>query len=216
MPDWRFFDDNQPYQPIIDDMNAYVQSIQNGSADEAVWVLSHQAVYTGGTSATAGDILAKSTIPFIETGRGGQWTYHGPGMRIVYPMLDLNKRKQDVRLYVHTLEAWIIDVLACFAVSGERRDGLPGVWVKRDDNTGYDKIAALGVRVSKWVSAHGFAINLCPDLTAFDAIIACGVSDSGTTSLAALGLDIAPAELDMAIQDCFSAHFGKHAAMGLS
>ena len=219
MPDWQIFDTPLAYQPTIEAMGVHVRNMQSQQADEAVWILSHQAVYTGGTSATSADIIGTSDIPFIETGRGGQWTYHDEGMRIVYPMLDLNQRTADLRLYVHSLEAWVIDILACFAVRGERRHGLPGVWVRREgDGTlgQYDKIAALGVRVSKWVSAHGFSINLAPDLTAFDMIVPCGVSDAGTTSLAALGQDISQAELDMAIKDCYKAHFGQDGVMGRS
>lgn len=216
MPDWQIFDKPLAYEPTISAMSAHVKAMQKNEADEAIWILSHQAVYTGGTSAEASDIIGMTDIPFVETGRGGQWTYHDEGMRIVYPMLDLNKRSQDVRLYVHCLEAWIIDILDCFAIKGERRDGLPGVWVRRTGSGElgqFDKIAALGVRVSKWVSAHGFAINLAPNLQAFETIIPCGVTDAGTTSLAELGHDIAQAELDMAIQDCFSAHFGANGQM---
>lgn len=218
MPSWQIFDTPLAYQPTISAMSAHVKAMQAGTADEAIWLLSHEAVYTGGTSATNADIIGQSDIPFIETGRGGQWTYHDAGMRIVYPMLDLNRRTADLRLYVHCLEAWVIDTLACFAIKGERRDGLPGVWVRRETATepqSYDKIAALGVRVSKWISAHGFSINLAPDLSAFDAIVPCGVSDAGTTSLAALGYDISQAELDMAIKDCYAHHFGPKGAMGL-
>ena len=217
MPNWQIFDTPLAYQPTIDAMSHHVSNVQSQQADEAIWILSHQAVYTGGTSASDSDIIGTSNIPFIETGRGGQWTYHDEGMRIVYPILDLNQRTADLRLYVHSLEAWIIDILACFAVKGERREGLPGVWVRRE-GTGklghYDKIAALGVRVSKWISAHGFSINLAPDLTAFDKIVPCGVSDGGTTSLAALGQDISQAELDMAIKDCYGTHFGPDGVMG--
>lgn len=216
MPHWEIFDTPLAYRPTIEAMQAHVKDIQQANGDEAIWVLSHEAVYTGGTSASETDILSRPDIPFIETGRGGQWTYHDEGMRIVYPMLDLNRRQTDLRLYVHTLEAWIIDILACFAIKGERRDGLPGVWVAKEGHQGgYDKIAALGVRVSKWVSAHGFAINLHPDLSAFDAIVPCGVTDSGTTSFAELGQEISQAELDMAIKDCFPRHFGKDGVMGL-
>ena len=226
MPQWQFFDDLQPYLPMIEAMNRHVEQIKQQQADEAVWVLSHEAVYTGGTSATDEDILTPSntqnSIPFIETGRGGQWTYHGPGIRIAYPLLDLNHRQADLRLYVHTLEAWVIDILACFGIDGHRRDGLPGVWVKHklisSDQEApvirYSKIAALGVRVSKWVTAHGFAINLNPDLSAFEDIVPCGVSDAGVTSFAELGLDVSMAELDMAIKDCFKTHFGTGSVMG--
>lgn len=225
MPQWQFFDDLQSYVPTIEAMNRHVEKMKQSQTDEAVWVLSHEAVYTGGTSATDEDILKPATkqkpVPFIETGRGGQWTYHGPGIRIVYPLLNLNERQQDVRLYVHSLEAWVIDILACFGIEGHRRDGLPGVWVKEtippqdtdSPQISYHKIAALGVRVSKWVTAHGFAINLNPDLTAFEDIVPCGVSDAGVTSFAELGLDISQAELDMAIKDCFHAHFGKGSTM---
>ena len=216
MPHWEIFDTPLAYRPTIEAMKAHVEDIQQSKSDESIWVLSHEAVYTGGTSAHDTDILSKPDIPFIETGRGGQWTYHDEGMRIVYPLLNLNKRQPDLRLYVHTLEAWIIDILACFSIHGVRRDGLPGVWVSRGTpRDGYDKIAALGVRVSKWVSAHGFAINLNPDLSAFDAIIPCGVTDSGTTSFAELGHDVSQAELDMAIKDCFHQHFGKGGIMEL-
>ena len=225
MPHWQFFDDLQPYVPTIEAMNKHVEKLKQQQTDEAVWVLSHEAVYTGGTSATDDDILnpamRQSAVPFIETGRGGQWTYHGPGIRIAYPLLDLNNRQQDVRLYVHTLEAWVIDILACFSIEGHRREGLPGVWVKEVTQPQneesplirYNKIAALGVRVSKWVTAHGFAINLNPDLSAFNDIVPCGVSDAGVTSFAELGMDVSTAELDMAIKDCFNAHFGKGAVM---
>lgn len=225
MPHWQFFDDLQPYAPTLEAMNRHVENMKQGQAEEAVWVLSHEAVYTGGTSATDEDILkpeaCQKAVPFIETGRGGQWTYHGPGIRIAYPMLDLNNRQQDVRLYVYSLEAWVIDILACFGIEGHRRDGLPGVWVKETTPPQgvdsplirYNKIAALGVRVSKWVTAHGFAINLNPDLTAFDHIVPCGVSDAGVTSFAELGIDVSLAELDMAIKDCFKTHFGKNAVM---
>ena len=212
MPIWNIFETPLEYEPTIQAMNMHVKAMQEGTEKEAIWLLSHDAVYTGGTSARDSDILQKTDIPFIETGRGGQWTYHDEGMRIVYPLLDLNKRQPDLRLYVHTLEAWIIDILECFSIKGERRDGLPGVWVYRDGQ--HDKIAALGVRVSKWVSAHGFAINLSPNLTAFDAIVPCGVNDGGTTSLSDLGHNISQAELDMAIKDRFSAHFGDNAIMG--
>ena len=212
MPVWNIFETPLEYESTIQAMNMHVKAMQEGSEQEAIWLLSHDAVYTGGTSARDSDILQKTNIPFIETGRGGQWTYHDEGMRIVYPLLDLNKRQPDLRLYVHTLEAWIIDILECFSIKGERRDGLPGVWVRRDGR--HDKIAALGVRVSKWVSAHGFAINLSPNLTAFDAIVPCGVNDGGTTSLSDLGHNVSQAELDMAIKDCFYAHFGDSAIMG--
>ncbi|MGC6516526.1 MAG: lipoyl(octanoyl) transferase LipB [Candidatus Puniceispirillaceae bacterium] len=217
MPQWQIFDTPRLYKPTIEDMEIHVKQMQSGKMDEAIWILSHEPVYTGGSSATDADIIGSSDIPFVPTGRGGQWTYHDEGMRIIYPMLDLQKRGTDLRLYVHTLEAWIIDVLACFSIKGERREGLPGVWVRRPGpQVNYDKIAALGVRISKWVTYHGFSINIDPDLSAFEAIVPCGVSDSGTTSFAALGQEISQPELDMAIKDCFSRHFGKGTKMGRS
>lgn len=215
---WHIRSPLQPYEVILADMQSDVRAIQTTDAPEAVWMFEHKAVFTGGTSAQDKDLLSPGNIPTIHTGRGGEWTYHGPGQLVVWPLLRLSERGQDLRAYIRGLEGWIIDVLACFGVSGERREGLPGVWIRRGDigtPDRLDKIAAIGVRISKWVSMHGFAINLEPDLAAFDQIIPCGVTDGGTTSFADLGLLVSRAELEMAVQDCFSAHFGAGTGLGL-
>ncbi len=180
--------------------------IAEGSSDEMVCILEHQAVYTGGTSATEKDLINTGKIPRYFTGRGGQWTYHGPGQRVYWPLIDLSRRQKDVRKYVYHLESWIIETLNCFSIKGQRRDGLPGVWVKRIDINQpdrVDKIAALGVRISKWVTMHGIAINVDPDLSAFDGIVPCGVKDSSVTSFADLGHKVSLSELDLAAKKCF-------------
>ena len=184
--------------------------IAEGTSEELVWMLEHQPVYTGGTSAKESDLINSGTIPSHLTGRGGQWTYHGPGQRVYWPMLNLSKRERDVRKYVYNLEAWIIDVLASFSIKGERREGLPGVWVRRSDINKpdkIDKIAAIGVRISKWVTMHGVAINLNPDLSAYDGIIPCGVKDGGVTSFSDLGRVISMEELDIAAKISFKKVF---------
>ena len=211
-----------PYQAAVDHMQAAHEAVRQGQSAEQIFILSHPPVYTAGTSAKPEEMLAAEAVraagsEIIETGRGGEWTWHGPGQRVVWPVLRLDRRGQDIRAYVHALEGWVIDVLACFGVMGCRRQGLPGVWVARNDigmADRLDKIAALGVRVSKWTSQHGFALNLDPDLSAYDAIIPCGVTDGGVTSLADLGLMVSEAELDMAIKDCFDAHFGPQSPLG--
>ena len=184
--------------------------IAEGTSDEMVWMLEHPPVYTGGTSAKNSDLINIGAIPTHLTGRGGQWTYHGPGQRVYWPMLDLSKREKDVRKYVCNLEAWIIDILANFSIEGQRREGLPGVWVERADiNHPYQmhKIAAVGVRISKWVTMHGVAINLDPDLRAFEGIIPCGVTDGGVTSFSDLGHVVSIEELDIAAQISFESFF---------
>lgn len=208
-PRWRVFAGLQPYVPVIEAMAAHNAAIRTDGAPEAVWLLEHEAVYTGGTSARDDDLLAPGAIPVQRTGRGGQWTYHGPGQRVAYVMLDLAARGSDIRAYVGALEGWVIDVMAGFGIIGIRRDGLPGIWVETSNSrAGYDKIAAIGVRVSRWVSWHGMAINLAPDLAAFDAIIPCGVVDAGVTSLHALGYGISFDQLDDALRAHFDTHFG--------
>ena len=200
----------QPYLPIVESMGAHNAAIRADNASEAVWLLEHAAVYTGGTSARDADLLLLDpAIPTHRTGRGGQWTYHGPGQRIAYVMLDLAARGGDIRAYVHALEGWIIDIIAVFGVTGTRRAGLPGIWVQTGNSvSGYDKIAAIGVRVSRWVTWHGIAINLAPDLAAFDAIVPCGVTDAGVTSLHALGHKVTYDQLDDAMRAHFDTHFG--------
>ena len=204
-PVFRTFDGPQAYAPTIEAMAAHAADIRAGSAGEQVWLLEHAPVLTGGTSAQDSDLVNIGGIDVHRSGRGGQWTWHGPGQRVAYVMLDLAARSPDVRAYVQALEAWIIDTLASFGVSGQRRDGHPGIWVAGDGQL--DKIAAIGVRISRWVSWHGLAINLDPELAAFDAIVPCGVRDGGVTSLAALGVQISMPQLDQRLQARFHDFF---------
>ena len=194
-----------PYQETVIAMAAHAAAIRNGSADEEVWLLEHKSVLTGGTSSRAEGLVNPGGIPVHRTGRGGQWTWHGPGQRVAYVMLDLQRRQPDVRAYVHALEGWIIDVLGSFGIDGQRRDGHPGIWVDGDGRM--DKVAAIGVRISRWVTWHGIAVNLNPSMDGFGAIIPCGVRDGGVTSLRRLGLDIDMAALDAALTDSFAAYF---------
>jgi lipoyl(octanoyl) transferase len=204
-PAFRTFDRQQAYAPTIEAMAAHAAGIRAGTTDEEVWLLEHAPVLTGGTSAQDIDLVDTGGIDVHRSGRGGQWTWHGPGQRVAYVMLDLGARNPDVRAYVQALEAWIIDTLASFGVTGQRRDGHPGIWVAGDGQL--DKIAAIGVRISRWVSWHGIAINLDPDLSAFDRIVPCGVRDGGVTSLAAQGITCDMAQLDTALAACFERHF---------
>ena len=200
-----------PYPDALIALDTVLEAVKDGHGPETIMLLEHPPLYTGGTSAKQKHLLKATNIETFSTGRGGQWTYHGPGQRIIWPVLDLRRRRQDVRLYVHQLEGWMIDILSEFGVYGVRRTGLPGIWVKRPDiglPFRLDKIAAIGIRISRWVTSHGMSINLDPNLSHYDGIVPCGVIDGGITSLADLGLIISQAELDMAIQDCFSAHFG--------
>jgi lipoyl(octanoyl) transferase len=208
-PVFRRFDGLQPYEPIVTAMADHVAAIRQDGADEEVWLLEHAPVLTGGTSAQDSDLVDTSNIAVHRSGRGGQWTFHGPGQRVAYVMLDLGARAPDVRAYVHALESWIIDVLDGFGIAGQRRPGHPGIWV--NGNGQLDKIAAIGVRISRWVSWHGIAINLDPDLSAFDRIIPCGVRDGGVTSMAAQGVACDMAALDAALQTCFASRFAASA-----
>ena len=210
-PSFRRLAGRAPYAETVSAMQTHATAIRNGSADEEVWLVEHDPVLTGGTSANTDDLINPGSIPVHETGRGGQWTYHGPGQRVAYVILDLQRRQPDVRAYVHALEGWLIDSLAEFGITGQRRDGLPGIWVATSDgsenHSGMDKIAAIGVRISRWVTWHGVAINLDPDLAAFDTIVPCGVRDGGVTSLAKLGVKTDMDELDRVLQSTFAAHF---------
>jgi lipoyl(octanoyl) transferase len=209
--EWRISDAAVPYLEAIAAMEARVEAIAAGEAPELVWLLEHPPLYTSGTSGKAGDLLAPR-FPMFATGRGGQLTYHGPGQRVAYVMLDLKRRRPDVRAYVAGLEAWIIATLAAFNVRGERREDRVGVWVKRPGKgVGFeDKIAAIGVRMRRWVSFHGISINVEPDLTHFEAIVPCGVADPryGVTSLADLGHPVSMAEVDIALRQAFVEVFG--------
>ena len=203
--DLRTLEGLAPYEETVTAMAAHAAAILNGGAGEEVWLLEHHSVLTGGTSSRPEDLVNPGGIPVHRTGRGGQWTWHGPGQRVAYVMLDLQRRNPDVRAYVHALEGWIIDVLASFGIDGRRRDGHPGIWVDGDGRM--DKVAAIGVRISRWVTWHGIAVNLDPSMDGFGAIIPCGVRDGGVTSLRRLGLDIDMATLDAALTDSFAAHF---------
>ena len=204
-PVFRTLEGLAPYEEIVTAMAAHAAAIRNGGAGEEVWLLEHHSVLTGGTSSKPEDLVNPGDIPVHRTGRGGQWTWHGPGQRVAYVMLDLQRRNPDVRAYVHALEGWIIDVLASFGIDGRRRDGHPGIWVDGDGRM--DKVAAIGVRISRWVTWHGIAVNLDPSMDGFGTIIPCGVRDGGVTSLRRLGLDIDMATLDAALTDSFAAHF---------
>jgi lipoyl(octanoyl) transferase len=209
--EWRISDQPVPYPEAIAVMESRVAAIAAGNAPELVWLLEHPPLYTSGTSGNAGDLL-EPRFPLFSTGRGGQLTYHGPGQRVAYVMLDLKRRKPDVRAYVAGLEAWIIRTLAAFNVRGERREDRVGVWVSRPDKgAGFeDKIAAIGVRLRRWVSFHGISINVEPDLSHFDAIVPCGVVDPryGVTSLADLGHPASMMDVDIALRQAFAEVFG--------
>jgi len=209
--EWRVTDSLVDYEEALAVMEARAAAIADGTAPELVWLLEHPPLYTSGTSAKASD-LVDARFPVFATGRGGQFTYHGPGQRVVYLMLDLKRRRPDVRAYVASLEQLIIATLAAFNVRGERREDRVGVWVKRPDKgEGYeDKIAAIGVRLKRWVSMHGIAINVEPELAHFTGIVPCGVEDSryGVTSLADLGLPVTMQDVDVALRQAFEGVFG--------
>lgn len=210
---WVVSDVLVPYPSALAAMRERAAAIAEGRAGEAVWLLEHPPLYTAGTSAAAGDLLAPGRFPVFEAGRGGQYTYHGPGQRVAYVMLDLRERGRDVRCLVQGLEGWIIDTLGAFNIKGERRDGRIGVWVRRPDKgpDREDKIAAIGVRVSRWVSFHGIAINVAPDLSHFDGIVPCGIADQGVTSFESLGHLASMAEIDVALHAAFEHRFGRTA-----
>jgi lipoyl(octanoyl) transferase len=213
--EWRLSDCHVPYESAVAFMNARAEAIAAGRAAELVWLLEHPSLYTAGTSARRQDLI-EPRFPLHNSGRGGQLTYHGPGQRVAYAMLDLKRRGPDLRRYVSTLEEWIIRALAAFAVRGERREDRIGVWVRRPDKGQIggqgreDKIAALGIRVKQWVTLHGIAINVDPQLTHFSGIVPCGVSDRrfGVTSLADLGVTATMAEVDLVLRREFEGLFG--------
>ncbi|NQV20123.1 MAG: lipoyl(octanoyl) transferase LipB, partial [Rhodospirillales bacterium] len=197
-----------PYDEAARAMETRVAAIREGTAPEQVWLLEHPPLYTAGTSANDAELLDPTRFPVFRTGRGGQYTYHGPGQRVAYVMLDLKQRGQDVRAFVCDLENWIIGTLAGFNVTGLRRDGRVGVWVARNQNQD-DKIAAIGVRVRKWVTFHGISLNLDPDLDHYEGIVPCGITDHGITSLVGLGLPITMSDLDVALRTQFEQTFGR-------
>ena len=205
-PEWRISDSSVAYPDALAAMEERAAAIGAGTARELVWLLEHPPIYTAGTSANDADLL-EARFPVYRTGRGGQFTYHGPGQRVGYVMLDLKTRKPDVRAFVRDLEQWLIETLALFNVRGERREGRVGIWVARDGMR-EDKIAALGVRIKRWVTFHGVALNVDPDLSHFSGIVPCGVRQHGVTSLADLGIPVTMADVDVALKTGFQKVFG--------
>lgn len=207
--EWRIVEGLAPYAETVAAMEERAAAIADGSAAEAVWLVEHPALYTAGTSARAAD-LRDARLPVHETGRGGQYTYHGPGQRVAYVMLDLKRREPDLRRFVAALEAWLIETLDAFNIRGERREDRVGVWVRRPEKGEgrEDKIAAVGIRVRRWVTFHGISLNVEPDLADFDGIVPCGVPDQGTTSLIDLGLLVTMPEADSALRAAFERIFG--------
>lgn len=211
MVDWIIAPGLVPYDEALAFMEARVAAIQAGTAEECIWLLEHPPLYTAGTSARPEDLVDPDRFPVHQARRGGQYTYHGPGQRIVYVMLDLNRRGRDVRALVAWLEGWVIRTLAEFGVRGEVRAGRVGVWVARPDrpagldgSVAEDKIAAIGIRLSRWVSFHGLSINVEPDLSHFSGIVPCGIRDHGVTSLVDLGLPVTMTDLDAALMRTYA------------
>lgn len=204
--EWRVSGDPVPYEAALAFMDQRSQAIREGGAAECVWLLEHPPLYTAGTSADIRDLLTPERFPVHQAGRGGQYTYHGPGQRVAYVMLDLKRRNPDVRCFVRNLEEWLIRTLAHFGVKGERRQGRVGIWVDRGMGR-EDKIAAIGVRVRRWVTTHGVALNVDPDLGHFAGIVPCGIREHGVTSLRALGHTPTRDEVDMVLQAEFRAVF---------
>jgi lipoyl(octanoyl) transferase len=215
MIEWSHLPGLSPYAPTVAAMEARVAAIADGSAAEAIWLLEHPPLYTAGTSARPEDLTDPDRFPVHYARRGGQYTYHGPGQRVVYTMLDLNTRGRDVRRFVLALENWVIATLAEFNVTGETREGRVGVWVVRPDKAPNpdgtpreDKIAAIGIRLRRWVSFHGLSINVEPDLSHFDGIVPCGIREHGVTSLVDLGLPVTMTDVDVALKKTFPQVFG--------
>ena len=212
--EWQVLPGLSPYAETLAAMEARAAAIRAGTAPEAVWLLEHPPLYTAGTSARPEDLVDPGRFPVHVAGRGGQYTYHGPGQRVAYVMLDVDARGRDVRRFVCGLEQWVIDALAEFNIRAERRAGRVGVWVVRPDkapnpdgSAREDKIAAIGVKLRRWVSFHGVSINVEPELSHFDGIVPCGIREHGVTSLVDLGLPVTMADLDAALMACFPRHF---------
>ena len=216
-PEWRIAEGLTPYPDALEAMTARVAAIRAGTAAEQVWLVEHPPLYTAGTSAKPEELEQPGRFPTFAAGRGGQWTYHGPGQRTAYVMLDLNRRHgsvpaRDVRCYVHGLEEWLIRTLDRVNVRGERREGRVGIWVA-DRATGTEaKIGAIGVRVTRWVSWHGIALNVDPDLSHFTGIVPCGIREHGVTSLHKLGIPVTMAEADVALRQAWNEVFGQSPA----
>ena len=214
MVEWIIQDGLTDYDTAVEFMEARANAIAAGEAGELIWLVEHPPLYTAGTSAKSKDLVDPDRFPVFASKRGGQYTYHGPGQRVVYVMLDLNKRGRDVRAFVKQLETWVIDTLEQFNIKGEIRDGRVGVWVERPDkpltatgHTAEDKIAAIGIRLRKWVSFHGISINVEPDLSHFTGIVPCGITEHGVTSLVDMGLPVTMDDLDITLRESFSKCF---------
>jgi lipoyl(octanoyl) transferase len=214
MVEWITSSGLTDYETACREMEARAEAIAAGTADEAIWLVEHPPLYTAGTSARPGDLTDPDRFPVFETKRGGQYTYHGPGQRVVYVMLDVGRRGRDVRAFVQALETWVIATLEQFNVRGEIREGRVGVWVVREDKPliaggqkPEDKIAAIGIRLRKWVSFHGISINVEPDLEHFVGIVPCGIRDHGVTSLVDLGLPVTMGDVDVALRRTFGQIF---------
>jgi lipoyl(octanoyl) transferase len=214
MVQWEISDGKVDYNAALEKMDNHLQKIISGEADEKIWLLEHPPLYTAGTSANKKDLIEPNRFPVFETKRGGQYTYHGPGQRVVYVMLDLNKREKDIKKFVENLEAWIIYTLRELNVVGQSRSGRVGIWVERPDKPRStngllkeEKIAAIGVRLRKWITLHGLSINVDPDLSHFQGIVPCGIEGHGVTSLVDLGLPVSMTDLDNALTKSFSKVF---------
>ncbi len=211
-PEWIVAHGLVPYPDAVAFMEDRASAIAEDRARECIWLVEHPPLYTAGVSAKDGDLIAPERFPVYPTARGGQYTYHGPGQRVAYVMLDLNRRKKDVRLFVEALEQWVIDTLWRFNVEGHIRPGRVGVWVERKDK-GYsplteDKIAAIGIKLRRWVSFHGISLNVEPDLSHFSGIVPCGITEYGVTSLLDLGLPVTMDDVDYALRMSFETIFG--------
>ena len=214
MVQWEITEEKVDYETALAKMDNHVEKMIQGEAGEKIWLLEHPPLYTAGTNANKKDLIVPNQFPVFETKRGGQYTYHGPGQRVVYVMLDLNKRGKDVKKFVKNLETWIALTLSEFNIIGQSRDGRVGIWVERPDkplnNYGAvqeQKIAAIGVRLKKWITLHGLSINLDPDLSHFQGIVPCGIKEHGVTSLVDLGLPVSMHDLDNALKKSFSKVF---------
>lgn len=217
-PEWKISDQAVPYLEAVTKMEQRVTAIRKENVANLVWLLEHPPLYTAGTSADASELVTPDRFPVYETGRGGRYTYHGPGQRIAYAMIDLKPRGSDIRAFVHDLEEWVIRTLAEFNVKGERREGRVGIWVNRGHDRGEpsreDKIAAIGVRVRRWVTYHGISINVEPDLEHFSGIVPCGIAEHGVTSLVDLGVTATTTDVDNALMQTFDEVFGQPPEFG--
>lgn len=205
--EWRVSERLVPYEAAVAEMESRVAAIRGGTASELVWLLEHPSLYTAGTSAQEIDLIEPARLPVYRTGRGGQYTYHGPGQRVAYVLLDLKRRGSDVRCFVRGLEEWMIATLARFDLSGVRRPGRIGIWIAEPDGA-ENKVAAIGVRIRQWVTYHGVALNVNPDLSHYRGIVPCGIRDHGVTSLWSQGIPVSMSAVDGALRAAFDGVFG--------